>query len=469
MTISRSRPAAGEQERQQGHAQHEAQQRPTTHPRPAVPAPQRARARVREPGPEGQECVLLKHGEIFLRGRNRARFEELLHRNLRDALQGLPGPAWIEKGRSVTLVGPTANSPLSLEELVACVRRVIGFNLVQPVVRVPSTVEDIGDHAVRALRRAWEERSGGRGVITFAVRAKRRDKSFPLTSSALAAAVGERVRLETGAQVNLTAPDVELAVEVERKGSYLAWKRVAGQGGLPVGSSGRALALLSGGYDSPVAAYRAMRRGLACDFVHFTGAPYTDASSVYKAYALARELNRFQPDRTLWIVPLGKAQKQLAIAGAGRLQVVAQRRLMARTAGALGQRLGAGALVMGDSLGQVASQTVANMAAVDEAASLPLLRPLLGWEKQEIIDEARALGTAEVSVLPDEDCCSLLAPRQVSTHARVPDLERVEKRLEVDELVEELLAGAWAMEPGADSAGPASCAAAPEPGPGQDG
>ncbi|MBO8194877.1 tRNA 4-thiouridine(8) synthase ThiI [Streptomyces oryzae] len=389
-----------------------------------------------------RECVLLKHGEVFLRGRNRARFEELLHHNLRDALRTLPGRTWVEKGRSVTLVG--GEPPL--EELVACAGRVIGFSLVQPAVRIPSTVEDIGAHAVRALCRVREER-GGR-ELSFSVRPKRRDKSFPLTSSELAVAVGERVRLETGARVDLTAPDVELAVEVDRHASYLSWSRMPGRGGLPVGSSGRALALLSGGYDSPVAAYRAMRRGLACDFVHFTGAPYTNASSVYKAYALARELNRFQPDRALWVVPLGKAQKQLAIVGAGRLQVVAQRRLMARTASALAQRLGAESLVTGDSLGQVASQTVANMAAVDEAASVPLLRPLLGWEKQEIIDEARALGTAEVSVLPDEDCCSLLAPRQVSTRARVPDLQRVERRLELDELVEELLAGAWSMEPG---------------------
>ncbi|UNZ21510.1 tRNA uracil 4-sulfurtransferase ThiI [Streptomyces sp. 891-h] len=404
-------------------------------------------AHPRRAAPEQvRECVLLKHGEVFLRGRNRARFEELLYRNLRDALRTLPGPAWVEKGRSVTLVG--GEPPL--DQLVDCVRRVIGFSLVQPAVRIPSTVEDIGAHAVRALRRAREER-GGSGEITFAVRPKRRDKSFPLTSSELAVTVGERVRLETGARVNLSAPDVELAIEVDRNASYLSWSRLPGRGGLPVGSSGRALALLSGGYDSPVAAYRAMRRGMACDFVHFTGAPYTDASSVYKAYALARELNRFQPDRALWVVPLGKAQKQLAIAGAGRLQVVAQRRLMARTASALARRLGAEALVTGDSLGQVASQTVANMAAVDEAASVPLLRPLLGWEKQEIIDEARALGTADVSALPDEDCCSLLAPRQVSTRARVPDLERVERRLEVDELVDELLAGAWSLEPGAEA------------------
>lgn len=396
---------------------------------------------------DAQECVLLKHGEVFLRGHNRARFEDLLHNNLREALDVLPGPTWTERGRSVTLVG----GQVPQEELVECVRRVIGFNVVQPALRTRSTEEDIGALAVRVLRRVRAER----GAVTFAVRARRRDKSFPLTSSVLSAAIGTRVQRETGLPVDLSSPGVELAVEVDRRGTCLSWSRLPGQGGLPVGSSGRALALLSGGYDSPVAAHRAMRRGLACDFVHFTGAPYTDAASVYKAYALARELNRFQPGGTLHVVPLGKAQKQLAVAGAGRLQVVAQRRLMARTASVLAGRLGAEALVTGDSLGQVASQTVANLAAVDEAASLPLLRPLLGWEKQEIIDAARALGTAAVSVLPDEDCCSLLMPRQVSTKARVPDVRRVERRLELDDLVEELLAGAWSLSPGGeDDPGP---------------
>ncbi|MFF8333680.1 tRNA uracil 4-sulfurtransferase ThiI [Streptomyces cacaoi] len=433
---------------------------------PSIPSPGRPEPEQRAGTAAGgvasaQECVLLKHGEVFLRGRNRARFEELLQRNLQDALRGVEGPTWVKKGRSVTLVG----GRVPRERLVECVRRVIGFNLVQPALRVSSSEEDIGRTAVEVLRSVREER--GREV-TFAVRARRRDKTFPLTSSRLAAAVGARVCEETGLPVNLSAPDVELNIEVERGGTCLSWEKLPGQGGLPVGSSGRALALLSGGYDSPVAAYRAMRRGLACDFVHFTGAPYTDASSVYKAYALARQLCRFQPGGRLHVVPLGKAQKQLAIAGAGRYQVVAQRRLMARTAGALAARLGAETLVTGDSLGQVASQTLANMAAVDEAAPLPLLRPLVGWEKQEIIDEAQQLGTAEISVLPDEDCCSLLAPRQVSTRARTTDVHRIERRLEVDELVEELLEGSWTLTPGADDAPSASAspsASAPVPSP----
>ncbi|WP_206323713.1 tRNA uracil 4-sulfurtransferase ThiI [Streptomyces sp. HNM0574] len=401
---------------------------------------------------------MLKHGEIFLRGRNREHFEARLRDNLRLALRGLEGSVWIRKEPNVTVVGSESDGDgdaVGLDELVERVRRVIGFNTVQPAVRVPSTEEDIYAAAVAELSAARDE---AHPRITFAVRARRRDKNFPVKSSRFSALIGARVQAELGLPVDLSAPDVELNVEVEKHETYVSRVRLRGQGGLPVGTSGRALVLLSGGYDSPVAAYRAMRRGLRCDFVHFTGAPYTNPSSAYKAYALARELNRYQPDGKLHIVPMGAAQKQLAIVGAGRYQVVAQRRLMVRAAGELARRLHAETLVTGDNLGQVASQTLKNLAAVDEASVLPVLRPLVGWEKQEIIDEARGIGTADISVLPDEDCCQLLTPEKVTTAARLPDLERIERRLEMDEIIEELLDSAQRLTPGAD-AGPSGLTA----------
>lgn len=387
-----------------------------------------------------QWCVLLKHGEVFLRGRNRERYEDLLRANLRGALSGVEGSTWIRRGQSVTVLG--GEPPVS--ELVERARRVMGFNVVQPALRVPSDVETVCGAAVEALAPVRAERGG----FSFAVRARRRDKSFPLKSSQLERRVGAEVQERLGLPVNLSEPDVCLSVEVERVGTYLSWARRTGAGGLPVGSSGRALVLLSGGYDSPVAAYRAMRRGLHCDFVHFTGAPYTNAASAYKAYALARELNRWQPPGRLHVIALGRAQKQLAVAGAGKHQVVAQRRLMVRAASALAARSGALALVTGDCLGQVASQTLTNMAAVDEASSLPVLRPLVTWEKQEVIDQARAIGTARISILPDEDCCSLLAPERVATSSRVTGLEKVEKRLGTDAVIEELLCHVQELWPG---------------------
>lgn len=389
-----------------------------------------------------RSCVLLKHGEVFLRGRNRDSYEARLHENLRQALRGVTGSTWIRSGQSVTVLG--GDPPVA--ELVERASRVMGFSVVQPAWQVPSTLADIENAAVDLVAEAAAKRPGA----TFAIRVRRRDKSFALRSSELERHLGTLVAERLGLGVDLGDPDVPLAVEVEKRRTYLSWERLRGAGGLPVGSSGRALVLLSGGFDSPVAAHRAMRRGLSCDFVHFTGAPYTNASSAYKAYALARELNRYQPPGRLHIIALGQAQKQLAIAGAGRFQVVAQRRLMVRTASALARRLGAGALVTGDCLGQVASQTLTNMATVDEAAELPVLRPLLTWEKQEIIDEAGRIGTAEVSVLPDEDCCALLAPERIATRAFVPELERIERRLDTDAVIDELLRGAQRLRPGAE-------------------
>ncbi|KNB53208.1 tRNA uracil 4-sulfurtransferase ThiI [Streptomyces caatingaensis] len=410
-------------------------------PRQQPKAPAGGASRPSGPAP----CVLLKPGEAFLKGRNRDRFEQRLHDNLRYALRGVGGSTWIKSSQNVTVLG----GQVPVGELVERARRVIGFSAVEPAVRVPSTVEDIAATVLDALDGLRARRPG----LTFAVRARRRDKDFSLTSTELERYVGGVVHGTLGLPVDLRDPDVRVSVEVGRHETYVSWERHKGQGGLPVGTSGRALVLLSGGYDSPVAGYRAMRRGLRCDFVHFTGAPYTNAASVYKAYALARELNRYQPAGRLHVIALGTAQKQLAIAGAGKYQVVAQRRLMVRAASALARRTGAEALVTGDSLGQVASQTLTNLATIDEAATLPVLRPLLGWEKQEIIDEARAIGTAPVSVLPDEDCCKLLAPGHVSTRAQLPDVQRVEKRLDMDEVIEGLLRAAQCLRPGADDAG----------------
>jgi len=202
--------------------------------------------------------------------------------------------------------------------------------------------------------------------------------------------------------------------------------------------SGRAVVLMSGGIDSPVAAYRMMRRGLRCFFLHFSGMPLTGPESIYKAYALARGLDRFQGGSRLFVVPFGKAQQALKSSGADRLLIVAQRRLMLKTGAALARRLDATALVTGDSLGQVSSQTLTNITALDDAVKLPILRPLIGWDKTEIMAEARRIRTLAISELPDQDCCTLLTPRRVETRARIDDLRRIEIRLDAGDLAEEL-------------------------------
>src|SRR5207248_278247 len=203
--------------------------------------------------------------------------------------------------------------------------------------------------------------------------------------------VGRKVQERYDLPVNLKHPDIAVFIEVDQREVFVFTEGLPGQGGLPVGMSGRALVLMSGGIDSPVAAYRMMRRGLRCDFLHFSGMPLTGPESVYKAYALVRGLDPFQGGSRLHVVAFGKAQQRLAASGASRLQVVAQRRLMLATGEILARRLRTSALVTGDSLGQVSSQTLTNITALDDATRLPILRPLIGWDKTEIMAEARLI------------------------------------------------------------------------------
>src|SRR5262249_11791784 len=283
---------------------------------------------------------------------------------------------------------------------------------------------------------------------SFAVRARRRDKRFPLNSAQLATTIGTRVQQEYGYPVNLKHPDVTVFLEVDQREVFVYTDGRPGQGGLPVGMSGRALVLMSGGIDSPVAAYRMMRRGLRCDFLHFSGMPLTGPESVYKAYGLMHQLDRYQGGSRLFVVAFGKAQQRLASSGASRLQIVAQRRPMLKTGEVLAARLGAAALVTGDSLGQVSSQTLTNLAALDDAVGLPILRPLIGCDKLEIMAEARRIRTLALSELPDQDCCTLLTPRHVETRARIDDLRRIEARPDAAGPAQEPAGSAPAYRPG---------------------
>jgi tRNA uracil 4-sulfurtransferase len=392
-----------------------------------------------------EPCVLLKLGEIVLKGRNRQQFERLLHDNIRRAVRdiGVQVRVWQREGVIVLRVvgaesgGPVAETAVDL--VAERMTHVMGLARVCRAVRVAKEPE-------AAIAAAVELTAGCSG--SFAVRARRRDKRFPVTSAQLAVQIGARIQQQYGYPVNLRAPDNTVFVEVDQREVFVFTHGWAGQGGLPVGMSGRGLVLMSGGIDSPVAAYRMMRRGLRCSFLHFSGMPLTGPESVYKAYGLARQLDRYQTDSRLFVVAFGNAQRRLASAGAGKLQIVAQRRLMLKTAAVLARRLRAAALVTGDSLGQVSSQTLTNIAALDDAVALPILRPLIGLDKSEIMAEARQISTLAISELPDEDCCSLLTPRQVETRARIDDLRRIEARLEADDLARELAAAAQEHSPG---------------------
>ena len=376
--------------------------------------------------------MLLKLGEVVLKGGNRYQFERMLQANIRRAIADASGQVrlWQRDGVIVIRVAPDSEAApaLTADRIAERARDVMGIARVCRAVRVAKDPDAATDAAVALM-------AGKEG--SFAVRARRRDKRFAVTSAELAIRIGARVQQEYGYPVNLntrTQPCSSRSTSARCSSTPRATRagRAAGRderpGACPDVRRDR----------SPVAAYRMMRRGLRCDFLHFSGMPLTGPESVYKAYGLIHQLDRYQGGSRLFVVAFGKAQQRLASSGASRRQIVAQRRLMLKTGEVLACLLGAAALVTGYSLGQVSSQTLTNLAALDDAVGLPILRPLIGCDKLEIMTEARRIRTLALSELPDQDCCTLLTPRHVETRARIDDLRRIEARLEAADLAEEL-------------------------------
>ncbi|RJL31388.1 tRNA uracil 4-sulfurtransferase ThiI [Bailinhaonella thermotolerans] len=379
----------------------------------------------------GEPCVLLKLGEVVLKGKNREIFERRLQNNIRAAMRGLDFKVEIKQRSGVIVLRlPDGSTVEQADQVAERAADVMGLVWVHRAWRVAKEPEAVVAAAVELVAGRPEVARGA----TFAVRSRRRDKRFPLTSMELDRLVGGTIHDTYGLPVRLKDPELTVHVEVDQSEVFVFTDGIPGQGGLPVGMSGRALVLMSGGIDSPVAAYRMMRRGLKVDFLHFSGIPFTTAESIYKAYGLVRELDRFQGGSRLFVVPFGKTQQQIKSSGEDRLQVMAQRRIMLKTGEEVARRLGAGALITGDSLGQVASQTLTNITAQDDAVDIPVLRPLIGMDKTEIMAEARRIRTLAISELPDEDCCSLLAPRRAETKAKIEDLRKMEKRLDAEEV-----------------------------------
>jgi tRNA uracil 4-sulfurtransferase len=383
-------------------------------------------------------CVLAKVGEASLKGRNRRRFLDVLRRNLKAALAGLD--ARIESGGSVLVIA--VRDLLASEEVASRLERVFGFGAASICLRCerdPERITDVGMHA-------FETRRPG----TFAVRVRRRDKSFPLTSQDLERAIGAEIQRRTGLPVDLGSPDLELRVELDVNFAYVHVRELATAGGLPVGMSGRAVSLLSGGIDSPVASLLAMKRGLSVEFAHFSGEPYLEPTATTKALAQAKVLNGFQAARpgALWVVPFGQQQRMLSAVSDETHRIVLYRRQMARIGCALAERLRAAALVTGDSLGQVSSQTLPNMTLVEEASELPLLRPLLAFDKREVMAKAAAIGILSLSELPAADACPLFASAKQRTAVPRQDVLAAEAQLDLEALAEEAAESARRVEPG---------------------
>lgn len=370
-----------------------------------------------------RRAVVVHYHEIGLKGRNRSFFERALVRNLADGIGSLPRERIeILPGR---LIVRTPSEPESA--LLDAVGRTFGVATYAPAADVTADMDAIAATALDLMAE--------RDFATFAIAARRGTKEQPFTSHDVNVEVGARVQTATGAGVNLDAPDVTVHVEVVKGRAYVYVEKFRGPGGLPVGASGRVVSLLSGGIDSPVATWRAMRRGARASLLHFHSVPFTDRGSIRKARELAAILAAWQGETTLYLAPFGEAQQQIVVASPPPLRVVLYRRLMVRVAAEIAAQEGAKALVTGESLGQVASQTLENMAAIDDASPMLVLRPLVGDDKQDIVTQAKAIGSFETSILPYVDCCSLFVPRSPSTHASVEECRRAEEGLDVADLV----------------------------------
>lgn len=299
---------------------------------------------------------------------------------------------------------------------------------------------------LEALREEILQRIEGLSFGSFRILTRRSYKGFPRTSIDIDRELGHYVKEKTGARVDLTRPELTIYVQIQPAAAFFSFDRIPGPGGIPVGVSGRVLCLLSGGIDSPVAAYRMMKRGCRVGFVHFHGEPYLNLASLEKAKELASTLTRYQYRSIFYSVRFGDVQRQVVIAAPKALRIILYRRLMVRIAAVLAKRAEMSALITGESLGQVSSQTLENLTVIQEASPLPMLRPLIGMDKEEIIAEARALGTFETSIEPDQDCCQLFIPDHPATRARLDDVLQAEENLSVQGLVDLALGKTERME-----------------------
>jgi thiamine biosynthesis protein ThiI len=290
---------------------------------------------------------------------------------------------------------------------------------------------------VGVLKSAIGEAVQGLSFTTFRVSTKRADKRFPLTSVELDREIGAHLCQLTGKKVSLGHPDLTVAVEVLPKNAYFSLHKEAGPGGLPVGISGKVACLISGGIDSPVAAYRMMKRGCQALFIHFHGRPYVSRASEEKVREIVQLLTGYQLYSRLYLVPFGEIQRQIVLGAPAAFRIVLYRRMMVRIAEELARRERCWALVTGDSLGQVASQTPENLSVIEEAAQLPILRPLIGMDKIEITEQAQRIGTFETSIEPDQDCCKLFVPPHPSTKTQPDHIRKVERGFALDSLVKQ--------------------------------
>lgn len=384
--------------------------------------------------------VLVHYHELALKGGNRRHFENRLVQHLRKALKPL---AQVRVGSLQGRIRVSFSEESAwprLREQIARVFGLVNFSLTRSV----PLAHDKPD--LHTLKEAIVSHLPTHPYDTFRVTVKRADKRFAKTSMDVEREIGTAIVERTGKRVNLKQPDLTVYVELVPPEAYFSCNREAGPGGLPTGTGGKVVCLLSGGIDSPVASYRMMKRGCQATFVHFHGRPYLSRVSEEKVRDLARLLTDYQLHSRLHLIPFGDIQSQIVVNAPAPLRIVLYRRLMLRIAAEIARQEKAWGLVTGESLGQVASQTPANLAVINEATTLPILRPLIGMDKDEITKEARAIGSFETSIEPDQDCCTLFVPKHPNTRCHLSGILKAEEKLDIPSLIQQGLKGRELVE-----------------------
>ena len=374
---------------------------------------------------------VIHYNELGLKKGNRDYFENALCANINHSLEncGAERPRRIS-GRILLPLKAEADVP----EIKKRLSRVFGIANFAEAWASPQAVENLQTNAWALIE--------GRSFNSFRIEARRGDKTFPLTSVEINQRVGAFVKDRSPARVDLENPELTCWIEIVEKYALIYVERLPGPGGLPVGTSGKVVVLLSGGIDSPVAAWKMIKRGCTPVFLHFHSFPYTNKESQEKAKQIARLLSHYSLRAKIYLVPFAEIQQHIMVDTPLETRVILYRRYMMRLAEQIARREKARVLVTGDSVGQVASQTIENIDVISRAVSMPILRPLVGDDKLEIVEVARRIGTYDISILPDQDCCSLFVPKHPETKANLFEVEKSESRLNIAETMKAALESA---------------------------
>ena len=377
-----------------------------------------------------KEVLLIKNGELALKGLNRSTFEDMLVKNIRRRLLASVGKFQFTKSQS-TIIAEPVDEDIDFEEAVETLKKIFGIAAFSRAAIAEKDFDSIKDVALEYLGDEL------RGVKTFKVNAKRSDKKFPMTSPEICREIGAHLlRNIKTLTVDVHNPDIIVTVEVRDKNVFIHGNQIKGAGGMPVGSAGRVALLVSGGIDSPVAGWMMAKRGLQLNAIHFAAPPYTSKRAEMKVHDLVSIVAKYSGRVNFAVVNFTEIQETIKEKCPEELFTIIMRRLMMKIAIRIAQRDGCGALVTGESLGQVASQTLGAIACTDAVSDMPVFRPLIGMDKDEIITISRKIGAFETSILPYEDCCTVFTPKHPRTRPTLELIEKAESAVDFSEMID---------------------------------